>query len=207
MSRESTFPWPVRLYGLLALVGMATFMTSLIVLHLMGTDIDWMHGYVSYLANKPLGWVFITGTFVHGLGNLALTMGLRDALNPGRLRNWAVVLFGLAAVGILLTTLFPIEPPGQTPGTAGLAHRAFASATFALELAALFAFSAAFRRRRRWRRQQAVSLALSVSAAVALTAFFIAIQVDIAPGLAERVALAVLLAWELWISFQLIKPA
>ncbi|GMQ89578.1 MAG: hypothetical protein BMS9Abin09_1080 [Gammaproteobacteria bacterium] len=206
MSRESSFPWSVRLYGLLALLGLATFISSLIVLHLMGTDIDWVRGYVSYLANKPLGWVFIAGTFVHGWGNLALTLGLRGALHPGRLRNWAVLLFGLAAVGILLTTLFPIEPPGQNPGMVGRAHRAIASATFALELAALFVFSAAFRRHRRWHRQQAVSLALSVSAAVALTAFFIAIQVDIAPGLTERVALAVLLAWELWISFQLIQP-
>jgi len=35
---------------------------------------------------------------------------------------------------------------------------------------------------------------------------FFAIQVNIAPGLAERVALAVLLARELWIGFQLVKP-
>ena len=204
MRRAHAFPWPVRAYGLLGLLGMATFMSSLIVLHLTSNDIDWTRGYVSNLANEPLSWVFTTGAFVHGLGNLALARGLRGALHPGRLRSWAVLLFGLAAVGILLAALFPIDPPDQAPSTTGIVHRAIASATFALELAAVFVFSAAFRRHRRWHRQQAVSLVLSVSAAIALTMFIIAIQVDVAPGLAERMALAILLVWELWISFQLI---
>jgi len=207
MRRESAFPWSVRLYGLLGLLGIAVFLLALIVLHLMGTDIDWMRDYVSNLANESIGWIFIAGAFVHGWGNLALTMGLRGALHPGRLRSWAILLFGLAAVGILLAALFPIDPTGQIPSTAGRVHRAAASATFALELAALFVFSLAFRRQRRWRRQQAVSLVLSVSAAVAVTVFVIALQVSVAPGLAERAALAILLAWELWASLQLIRPA
>jgi len=207
MRRESAFPWSVRLYGLLGLLGIAVFLLALIVLHLMGTGIDWTRDYVSNLANEPIGWVFITGAFVHGWGNLALTMGLRGALHPGRLRSLAILLFGLAAVGILLAALFPIEPTGQIPSTTGRVHRAAASASFALELAALFVFSLAFRRHRRWRRQQAVSLVLSVSAAIAVTVFVIALQVSVAPGLAERAALAILLAWELWASLQLIRPA
>jgi len=197
----------VRCYGLLGLLGVAVFVSSLIVLHLMmSTGIDWMRDYVSNLANEPLGWVFVVGAFVHGWGNLALGLGLRGALRPGWLRTWAVLLFGLAAVGILLAALFPVDPIGQIPSMTGRIHRAAASATFMLELAALFVFSVAFGHHHRWRRQQAVSLVLSVSAAVAMTAFIIAIQVDVAPGLAERVALAILLAWELWAIFQLLRP-
>ena len=88
----------------------------------------------------------------------------------------------------------------------GQLHRAAASTAFALELAALFVFSAAFRRQRVWRRRRAVSLALSAIAATALTVFVIAIQLDIAPGLAERVALAVFLVWEVWAGVQIIRP-
>ncbi len=207
MTREGVFPWPVRLYGLLGLLGVVAFVSSLIVLHLMSTGIDWMRHYVSNLANEPLGWVFVSTAFVHGWGNLALTLGLRGTLHPGRLRTWAVLLFGLAAVGILLAALFPADPIGQIPSTTGRIHRAAASAIFMLELAALFVFSVAFGRHRRWRRQQAVSLVLSVGAAVAITVFVIAIQVDVAQGLAERAALAVFLIWELWAGFQLIRPA
>lgn len=205
MITEYAFPWPVRRFALLGLSGVAVFGASIIVLHLTGSGVDWTRDYVSNLANQPLGWVFMAGAFVHGWGNLALTLGLRGALRPGRLRSWAVLLFGLAAVGILLTALFPIEAHGQTPGVSGQIHRAAASAAFALELAALFVFSAAFGRQRVWRRQRAFSLALSVIAAVALTAFVIAIQLEMASGLAERVALAIFLVWEIWASVQLIR--
>ncbi len=95
MTKESTFPWPVRLYGQLGLTGIAVFVLSLVVVHLVSTDFDWMRDYVSYLANEPLGSVFLAGAFVHGWGNLALALGLRGALLPGRLRTWAVLLFSL----------------------------------------------------------------------------------------------------------------
>ncbi|MFQ6004177.1 MAG: DUF998 domain-containing protein [Woeseia sp.] len=206
MTNEKTFPLSLRHYGLLGLFGALVFVTSLIVLHLMSTDIDWNNHYVSDLANEPRGWLFVGGAFVHGLGNLALTLGLRGALRPGRLRAWAVVLFGLSAVGILLAALFPVDPPNQAPSLTGRVHRSIASAAFVLELGALFIFYAAFGRHRRWRRQRAVSLVLSVSAAVTLMAFAAAIQMDVAPGLMERMALAIFLVWELWASVQLIQP-
>lgn len=204
---EYAFSPAVRWFGLLGLLGLVAFASSVIALHLTSGDIDLTHHYVSNLANQPLGWVFMVGAFVHGWGNLALTLGLRAALRPGRLRTWAVLLFGLAAVGILLAAVFPIDAPDQPPDVSGGIHRSAASATFALELAALFVFSAAFGRQRRWRRQRAVSLVLAVCAAVALTAFVIAIQLDVVPGLAERVALAIFLVWEIWVSVRLIRFA
>jgi len=207
MMKGPAFPWQVRFYGLLGLLGVVQVVVSLIVLHLMSPGMDLLRDYVSYLANEPLGGYFINAAFVHGWGNLALTLGLRGALPPGRLRTWAVMLLGLAAAGILLAALFPIDPPGQVTSTTGLIHRTAASATFMFELAAMFILSFLFGHDRRWHRQQAVSLVLSVTAAVAVTLFVIAIQVDVAPGLAERVALVVFLAWEIWASIQLIRPA
>ncbi|MDT8449126.1 MAG: DUF998 domain-containing protein [Wenzhouxiangellaceae bacterium] len=205
MMRKYAFSWPVHRFGLLGLSGIAVFVSSIIVLHLTGTSNDWTHDYVSDLANEPFGWVFMGGTFVHGWGNLALTLGLRGALRPGRLRTCGMLLFGLAAAGLLLTALFPVDAPDQAPDVSGQIHRAAASAAFALELAALFVFSAAFGRQGAWRRKRAVSLVLSVAAAMALTGFLITIQLDIAPGLAERVALAIFLVWEIWASVQLIR--
>ena len=206
MTREHRFSWPVRRLALLGLAGVAVFGAAIIALHLTGSGVDWTSDYVSDLANQPFGWLFMVGAFVHGWGNLALTLALRGALRPGPLRTWSVLLFGLAAVGILLAALFPIEAPGQAPNLPGQIHRGAASLAFALELAALFVFSAAFRRQLDWRRQRAASLVLSVIAATAVTAFVIAIQLDIAPGLAERVALAVFLVWEVWACLQVIRP-
>jgi len=208
MTQENVFPWSVRCYGFLGLLGLVAFVSSLVVLHLnlANTSIDWMRYYVSYLANEPLGWVFVTGALVHSGGNLALTLGLRGAIQPGKRRTWAVLLFGLAAVGIFLAALFPIDTPGQALSTSGRIHRSAAGATFTLELIALFIFSAAFGHHRYWRRQRVVSLVLSVSAAVTLIVLAIAIQVDVAPGLAERVALVTFLIWEFWVAIQLAWP-
>jgi len=207
MTNKSAFPWPVRLYGLLALAGAATFVVSLAVLHAMSSGVDWKSDYVSNLANETHGWVFGFGTFVHGWGNLALALGLRGALPRGRQRNWAVLLFSLAAVGVLLTALFPTDPSGQAPSVTGQVHRTVASAAFALELSALFVFSLAFSRSLPWRRMQTIPLVLSASAAVAVTWFVVAIQLGQMPGLAERTALTMLLSWELWVISQLIRPA
>jgi len=166
---------------------------------------DWMHDYVSYLANGTYGWIFSSGAFVHGLGNLALTLGLRGALHPSRLRSWAVLFFALATVSVLVAALFPIDPAGQTLSTSGLIHRTAASSIFFLELVALFIFSVAFKHDDRWRRQQPVSLLLSVVAAIALAALVAAIVTDVVPGLAERTALMTFMVWELWAYAQLVR--
>lgn len=206
MVREYAFPRSVRLFGLLGLFGLITFISSIITMHLTGNGVDWSYHYVSNLANQPLGWIFMLGTFIHGCGNLALALGLHGALPSGRLRIRAVLLFGLAAAGILLTAFFPTDPPGQVQTMTGQIHRTAASTSFALELAAMYIFSMAFRRHHQWRRQWNTSLVLSTCAAVALFLFVIAIQLEMAPGLAERFALAIFMAWEIWACMQLIRP-
>lgn len=98
MMKAYAFPASVRQCGLLGLLGLAAFVSSVTVLHLTSSGIDWTRDYVSNPANQPLGGVLMTGTFLHGWGNLALTMGLRGALRPGRLRIWGRLLFALAQV-------------------------------------------------------------------------------------------------------------
>lgn len=197
-----------RRYGLLALIGVGTFVSSLTVLHWISPDISWTDDYVSYLANEPHGWLFGFGTFVHGSGNLALALGLRSAIGSGQLRNWGGLLLGLAALGILLTAFFPIDPVGQVVSITGTIHRTLASSAFTLELAALFVFSLAFAlsRQRHWHQQKSISLSLAVISAIGVTWFMIANQLEVMPGLAERAALLAFMLWEVWMIIQLIRP-
>jgi hypothetical membrane protein len=197
----------IRVFGLAGLLGASVFTASLIVLHLTRIDVDWTRHYISDFANGRFGRVFVLGVVVHGLGNLALNLGLRRSLDPGPLRAWAVFFFGLAVAGIVVAALFPIEPAGRSPTPVGLVHRVATIATFPLELAALFLFTAAFARHPRWRRRKAVSLVLSTVAAVGVAGFFLAVFLSRLPGLAERFALASFLAWELWVSLQLARSA
>ncbi len=199
----------VKRYGILALLGAGIFLLSIVALHVMSSGIDWTNGYVSDLANEPHGWVFGFGAFVHGWGNLALAFGLFYALPSGRLRNWGACFFGLAAIGIILTGLLPIDPPGVTTASfSGSLHRPVSSAAFGFEIIALFIFSAVFSYSKEpcWQRLKTISWALSVAAALAIVWFVFADQSGIAVGLAERAALVVLMLWELLVIFQLIRP-
>ncbi len=197
----------VRRYGWLAAIGLSTFLVSLVLLHSGSPGISWTNDYVSNLANEPHGWLFGFGTFVHGWGNLALALGLRSALRPGRLRDWGVLLFAIAALGVLLTAMFPIDPVGQLVTTSGRIHRAVASGAFVFELAALFVFSLVFALSRchQWHQQKSVSLSLAVIAALTVSWFVIANQIGVMPGLAERAALLAFMCWEIWVIAQLIR--
>jgi len=198
-------PWSPRLFGQLGLLGILAFLTSLSVLHLMTPGFDWTRQYVSDMANEPSGFLFVGGTFVHSWGNLSLAFGLRAALKPGSLRTWGVSLFSLTALGILLAALYPVDVPGHIPTLAGRIHRSSASAGFLLEIAALFVFTAAFDRHPRWQQYRSVSMLLSVVAAIAVAAFAMGVQSGFVPGVFERFALVVLLAWEIWVALILIR--
>ena len=193
------------LYGVAGIVGVVAFTSSLITLHLFRPDIDWTRGYVSDFANGPLGSLFIVGAAVHSLGNLALSAGLRRSLGLGALGTAAALLFGLAAVGILAAGLFPTDSDGQARTLAGLAHRVFATASFPIELVALFLVSAAFAANPRWRRRAGLSFAWSAIAAATLVWLFLAVLWNQMPGLAERAALASFLAWEFGASWSLAR--
>jgi len=205
--KQGTIMRQPRIFGLAGLLGASVFAGSLILLHLTHTDINWTRHYVSDFTNGRLGWVFVLGAVVHGFGNLGLSLGLRQSLDPGSLRAWAFLLFGLAAAGIMVAALFPIDPVGRYPTLVGLVHRVATIATFPLELVALFLFSAAFARHPRWRRRRVTSFVLSTVAAVGLAGFLLAFVLNRMAGLAERLALASFLAWELWVSLQLARSA
>ena len=195
----------VTVYALLGLLGAVVFASSLVVLHAAGADIDWMRHYVSDFVNGPLGWVFILGTAAHGLGNLALSVGLYQSLAPGRWRGRAAALLGLAATGIVIAALFPIEPEGQARSAIGLVHRAAAGGSFLLESAALMLFSAAFATSARWRRYARLSFIWSAIAAIALAGLLFAVLTNRLPGLAERLALASFWLWEIAAAVQLLQ--
>lgn len=202
---QDTMRRPARIFGLAGLLGASLFAASLVVLHWARGDIDWARHYVSDFANGRLGWVFVAGTVVHGVGNLALSLGLRRSLNPGPLRDRAVLLLGLAAAGIVVAAFFPIDAAGRPPTLVGLVHRTVATAAFALELVALYAFSAAFAPHPRWRPRRGIAFVLATVAAVGLAGFLLAFASDRLPGLAERLALASFLAWEFWVACELAR--
>ena len=189
----------MRLFGIAAMLGVAAFAGALLLLQgaAPGTS-DWTRQYVSHFAHGPLGWLFATGVLVHATGNVFLGVGLERSLRGGTLPTAASVLFLLAAGGLAVTGVVPVEPMGAAPSAAGAVHRAAASVSFLVELAALLLFSAAFAGAPAWRAAARISLALAAAAAAASALLLSALLVGWRPGLAERAALAPFMAWEFW---------
>ena len=194
-----------KISGIAGLLGAAVFTAALIVLHAARTDVDWRQDYVSHFVHGRLGWLFVSGAVVHGWGNLALGQGLRRALGHGRLRTWAVLFFGIAATGIVLAGLFPIDPGGTPPTVVGRVHRGVIYVAFLGELVALFLFSAAFARNPSWQRRNGTSFVLSAIATIALAGFLAALLLHRMLGVAERSALATFMVWEFWVAVELIR--
>jgi hypothetical membrane protein len=186
-----------------AMLGVAWFAAALLALHYGSDGLDWTRHYVSQFANGPHDWLLAVGVVGHAAGNVALGFGLYRSLGRGTLRDWASALFLTATVGFALTGLFAVEAPGAAPSAAGVIHRTASSAAFALELAALVLFSAAFAAQAAWRGMARVSLALSALAAAASATLIVAILIGWRQGLAERAALAPFMAWEFYAGWQL----
>lgn len=205
VSGEAAATRPVDFHGLAGLAGALTFVLVVVLLQSARTDIDWKAHYVSDFANGRWGILFVIGAMVHGLGNLALCAGLRRSLVPGRLRAGAVLLFGLAALGIMAAAVFPTDPGGGARTVAGLVHRTAASVSFLLEVIALFLFSAAFVSSPRWVRYARGSFVWAAVSTAALTGLFLAVLWNRMPGLAERAALGSFLTWEVAASIALLS--
>lgn len=188
----------MMLHGLAGILGVVAFAAAALGLHLANAELDWTRHYVSQFVNGPRGWLFPLGTLAHAAGNAVLGVGLYRSLRRDRLRGWAAGLFVLAAGGFAVSGLFAVELPGAAPSAEGAIHRAAASASFAVELAALALLSAAFEQDRGWRGVAGVSLALAALAAAASAMLATAILLGWRPGLAERAALAAFMIWELF---------
>lgn len=194
-----------RILGTVGLVGALFFLASIVLLQVVRTDVNWTTHYVSDFVNGPVGWLFVVSALLHGLGNLGLGIGLGQSLGAGKLGPWASGLFVASAIGILVAAVFPTDPADSALTWIGLVHSTAVTASFILELAALFMFAMAFAHVRRWKAHAHADLVLSIAAAAGLSFFFLLLVVEQLPGLGERVALIAFTAWEIWASFRLIR--
>lgn len=195
----------LTLSGLAGLVGALSFAVTIIALHLLRANVDLTRHYVSEFANGPLGVWFVFGAVAHGLGNVALGVGLRRSLAPNVLSTTGVLLFVVAAVGIITAALFPTDTGAPARTLVGVVHRVVVSVSFPVELIALFLFSAAFMTSSYWRTRATLSFAWVSVAALAVSWFFLAVFRNHLPGLAERAALGSLLLWEVFVAIELMR--
>ena len=158
---------------------------------------------LSLLSNGSLGWVQIGNFLLTGALVILGSMGMRQALRPGRGRTWGPILVGIYGVGLIGAGFFAADPaygfPPGTPADAhavswhGLMHIVTGAVGFLSLIAACFVFA------RRFASMQRRGLAAySVATGVLFLAGFVGIASGSGNGwtiLGFWIALVVAWAW------------
>ncbi len=184
--------------GWTGILGAAAFFTSMLALQIIVPEIDLFHGYVSNYANSRYGPLFAGGIIIHGFANLGIAYGVGLALRPSARSAWTragLILFAISSIGAILAGFFPIDTPGVKTA-AGTAHVLITAGGFIVELIALVFLAYGFTKEPLWRSYALPTAAFFAAGAVILAWLAVSIYRHIAPGIAERSALAIFLLWE-----------
>jgi len=192
----------VRLLGIAGAAGAIFFLGTFVSLHWLDPSLDIVRNYVSEFANGAYGPLFQIALMIHGLGNLAIA-GAFFVIAKSRAGRVAAALFGLAAVGILVASIFATDPPGGVRTTAGTIHSFAAFAAFPIETISLLAFAHVFRRLPSWNSFAELTILVTFLSIASLLWLLIAIVVGLPPGLAERASLVILMVWEIFAGLRL----
>lgn len=192
-----------RACGMAGAFGVLVFLAVVVVLHVARRDISPVDGFVSDYANGGTGLLFTVAVFAHGAGNVGIAVGLAAELGPGRRACSGVVALGAASVGLLVAGMFRTDPTGASASVSGRVHSGAVSLSFLVELVALLIFASVFRADPGWRAYARPTLTLAILAGAVTLWMLVAVEESWAAGLAERAALAVLIAWEFSIACRL----
>ena len=188
--------WPQRWTGRVALAGMvapAGFFAVMMVLGLVTPGYDWVARYGSELSIGRLGWIMIANFIALGVTELALAAVLGGTIGD-RASGWvATAAVGLLGAALVVAGVCVTDPAKLVAGARtwhGMVHALMAVVIFfiAAPVAGL-----AMARRCRSQRRFARYCALTAVATPAL--LIVTFMSGSLLGLAERIVIAVVLAW------------
>ncbi len=194
----------VRLLGIAGIVGASSLLAALTAMHFLRPEFNYVAEYVSNYANGPYGFLFALSLLVHGIGNAAMAVGLGYILSD-RWGKTGAVLFGLAAVGIILGGLFSTDPGGSTRTVFGTIHAAAALVAFPIEILALLFLRRSFSLTSRWKSFTSTTDVVAAISAAGFLMVLALLNFWTLPGLVERAVSTPLLVWEFFVGFRLAR--
>ena len=188
--------------ALLAIVGMAYYLLSVVAVHLLRPDIDPVSEPVSYYAVGPYGFFVGIAIFALGVGSLALTLGLRLGIAPPGRSRVGLLLLALYGVGQLGVALFSIDAESAQT-TTGLVHNIAGNISFFCFPPAVILLSLDMGKDERWRSLKRPALALSLVVLVGAIMVLVSANVVGGFGIAQRLFLLATVLWMLLAAIRL----
>ncbi len=192
--------------GTIGIAGAAYFVVTVVVLHFIQTDLDLIEITISKYGLGRFGWLLILAFLVVGVGTLALALGLRRSLAPGKGVATSVVLMALAGLGFLNygglhhivsglleadhEAVFGCRRLCQTEATI---HDLSGLLLFFTIIIGAFILRGVFTRDARWQGLAAAALWFALGLLVTFLLFFL--LPEEVTGFAQRVFVAVIMSW------------
>lgn len=180
--------------ALLAIVGMAYYLVSVVAAHLLRPDIHPVSDPVSYYAVGPYGFFIGIAIFALGVGSLALTLGLHLGIAPPGRTRVGLLLLALYGVGQLVVAIFSIDAESAQT-TTGIIHNNAGNISFFCFPPAAILLSSGMGKDERWRSLKRPALVLSLVVLVGAILVMVSANVVGGFGMAQRLFLLTTVLW------------
>jgi hypothetical protein len=176
---------------------------ALLLLHVLRPDYSPASHMISDYGVGPYGWIMQTVFLAMSGGCLTLLLGLARSGPSSVIARLALMLLAVAAIGVVVSAIFPTDLVGTPRTRAGEIH----TFSFLVNVGSIFLatilLSVSFGSDTRWRTYQRTALILTSLIAIAFIVQFLTLHRGMPYGLANRFFVAVLFAWFLATSIRL----
>jgi hypothetical protein len=198
LSRSLTTSRPLVLASTIALVGIAYFAAIIVALHFLRPDLNPLQRPTSEYAVGPYGYLMASAFFSMSAASLALASGLARGIAPSARSRVGLGLLGLWGLNLLIAMIFPIDPEGAAPTLAGSIHSINGPVGFLSLSLGMVLISRRFKHDVAWRPIQRPAVLLALGNLATFLAFPLLNATGTGLlGLAQRIALALIVAWYL----------
>ena len=175
---------------------------ALLLLHVLRPDYAPAHHFISDYAVGRYGWVMTTWFLAMSCGCLMLLLGLVRSGPTLVAARIGTFLLGVASIGLVVSAIFPTDV--RLPQTrAGEIHDMSFLVNIGSILLAIVLLSLSFGSQPRWRPYRRTALTLAGLVVLAVVLQFLTLHKGAPYGLANRLAVTVLLAWLLTTAIRL----
>jgi hypothetical membrane protein len=181
--------------GTVGMIGIGWFVVAVVALDVIEPEFSVVDEYMSDYALGNYGWLMRSAFFAVGLGIVAIGLGLRKTLGPGKRVAASVVMFVSAGIGFLVVGMFNTDPTGVTDlTTVGTLHVLGSVVIFFSLLIAAWMVRGVFKRDPTWEPFAKTQMWFAIAYTVTMFVMF-GTPEDGPVGLTQRIFIPVMMGW------------